>query len=515
MKKERLQRINIVLIIFLVAAFLLIVYAILLFLLPDVFSTSTRNLSTIYFVVSCTLFAVVMIITYLSSQREKLVEERKSSTESFTNEHFIYTETRLKEVMAPRMRKKRTNGLVAAVSIRDIHSDILNLYGANVVREIDETVLNCISNRFSSDPRCSYAFNMLDGFFIYKESDRIESFQDELKKLNDDVLAALKSSASMPSCKILIGVYKIQKGDKPADALKKAVFAEKFTANGRLNDDVILFDETMVTHVEEQRELAAELEKALANEEFELFFQPKYSLKRKGYYGSESLIRWHHPTRGLLPPSQFIPFAESSGNITDVDYYVFRHVCKSFQEWKKNGTPCLITSVNLSRKTVYVPGLLDFFKKTIREYDVDPSYIEIELTESIAAKDSIYIADIIRKLQEIGFRTAIDDFGVGYSSFSSLKRIPFNTLKIDKSFIDDVEINPRSRSLVKMVIDLGHALNMESVAEGVESKKQVSLLSSMKLDNIQGYYYSKPLSGFDYVRFLSNNKVVLKEEKKQ
>jgi EAL domain-containing protein (putative c-di-GMP-specific phosphodiesterase class I) len=272
-----------------------------------------------------------------------------------------------------------------------------------------------------------------------------------------------------------------------------------------LLDEVVVYDEDMMAHNEAQRALAVELDRALKKEEFELYFQPKYSLKGKCFYGAESLIRWHHPTRGLLPPSLFIPFAEASGNIMAIDYYVFEHVCRRIAEWKKQGNPLLYISVNLSRKTVYNPGLLDYFRSMIERYQVDPRMIEIELTESIAAKDSIYIADMIKKLREIGFRTSIDDFGVGYSSFSSLKRIPFNTLKIDKTFIDDIEVNERSRAMVKMVIDLGHSLEMEVVAEGVESEKQVRLLQAMKLDNIQGYFYARALSGFDYLRFLEKH----------
>ena len=153
----------------------------------------------------------------------------------------------------------------------------------------------------------------------------------------------------------------------------------------------------------------------------------------------------------------------------------------------------LVISVNLSRRTVYDPDLLLFLSRTVAEFGVDPSMIELELTESLAAENLIFISSVIRKIKAEGFKTSIDDFGIGYSSLSALKSIPYDVLKIDKSFIDDIEIEPKAKSMVASIIDLVHTLGMEVIAEGVESAKQADILASLRCDAIQGYYFSRPV----------------------
>jgi EAL domain-containing protein (putative c-di-GMP-specific phosphodiesterase class I) len=267
----------------------------------------------------------------------------------------------------------------------------------------------------------------------------------------------------------------------------------------------MVFSSDMVGQNESNRDLSYELKRALDEDQLEIYYQPKYDLKSGKFFGAEALIRWKHPIRGVLPPSLFIPFAENSGKIIDIDRYVFRHVCQDIQKWENADNRLLKISVNLSRKSVYDPGLLDYFKATMDEYKVNPLLIEIELTESVAARDTIYVAALLKKFKAMGLSTAIDDFGVGYSSFSSLKKIPFDTLKIDKGFIDDIEIDKKARDMVQCVIDLGHSLEMSVIAEGVQSEAQVGILRKMGLDSIQGFFYSKPLPNYDYVKFLGDN----------
>jgi len=184
------------------------------------------------------------------------------------------------------------------------------------------------------------------------------------------------------------------------------------------------------------------------------------------------------------------------------------------QKWEKGENRLLKISVNLSRKSVYDPGLIDYFQTTLDEYKVNPLLIEIELTESVAARDTIYVAALLKKFKAMGLSTAIDDFGVGYSSFSSLKKIPFDTLKIDKGFIDDIEVDKKARDMVQCVIDLGHSLEMSVIAEGVQSEAQVTILRKMGLDSIQGFFYSKPLPNYDYVKFLGENPYEKKKREK-
>ena len=276
----------------------------------------------------------------------------------------------------------------------------------------------------------------------------------------------------------------------------------------------MLFDRSLVKEEEERKTLEEEITRALENEEFQIYYQAKWDIKAGRFYGAEALIRWKHPTRGIIPPSSFIPYCESSQKIVEIDHYVFEHVCADIAKWNAETKRRLVVSVNLSRRSIYDPSLLTFLEETLAKNRLLPNQIDIELTESLAAQNIVYISAIIRRIRAIGFLTSMDDFGVGYSSLSSLKNIPFNTLKIDKSFIDDIEIDPRSASMVQSIINLVHALDMKVIAEGVEAHKQVEILSSLGLDAIQGYYYSRPLERSRFESFLSSNIFEGKGDKK-
>ena len=171
-------------------------------------------------------------------------------------------------------------------------------------------------------------------------------------------------------------------------------------------------------------------------------------------------------------------------------------------------------SINLSRRTVYDEGLLEFLTSTAKKYGVESKWLDIELTESLAARDAAFLYQLVSKIKAANMATSIDDFGVGYSSFNSLKKLPFDTLKIDKSFIDDIEVDKKSCDIVKAIISLAHSLGIWTIAEGVETQKQVDLLKAMGLDAVQGYYYSHPLNSFEFQRFLKNNSFEEKGEKK-
>jgi EAL domain-containing protein (putative c-di-GMP-specific phosphodiesterase class I) len=264
-------------------------------------------------------------------------------------------------------------------------------------------------------------------------------------------------------------------------AIQRASYASKYNVTTRFSSDVMAFSPDLMGESDNERDLSYELLRAIDEGQLEIYYQPKFDLKNKRFYGAEALIRWNHPSRGILPPALFIPFAEESGSIVDIDHYVFRHVCQDISRWGKDKKRLLKISANLSRKTVYDPTLLAFFDKTIKEYNVNPLLLNMELTESLAARDTIFLSTVIRQIKAMGISTSIDDFGVGYSSFSSLKKIPFDILKIDKS------------------------LSMSVIAEGVQTEKQVEILRKMNLDAIQGFYYSKALSNFDYQKFLEAN----------
>ena len=184
-------------------------------------------------------------------------------------------------------------------------------------------------------------------------------------------------------------------------------------------------------------------------------------------------------------------------------------------KWKNEGKRIPKVSINLSRKTALAPEILTFYKETMEKYEINPKWIEIELTESMAAQDAVFVSAMIRKIKALDLDTSIDDFGMGYSAFSSLKKIPFDTLKIDKSFIDEVELDQKSRDLVRCINDISHSLGMNTIAEGVETEIQKNIVKELGIDAVQGYYYSRPLGEFEFQRFLMNNPFEKKKKKEE
>ena len=254
-----------------------------------------------------------------------------------------------------------------------------------------------------------------------------------------------------------------------------------------------------------EKDLPFEIMRGMKEDQFQIFYQPKFDLKTNRFYGAEALVRWNHPQRGLLPPSFFVPFSEKSGLVVPMDHYIYSHVCQDIAKWQKEHKRLVKVSINISRKTIYDDGLIDFLADEIKSRNIDPASIDMEVTESLAAKDTAFLLQLVSKIKGLGMSTSIDDFGVGYSSFNSLKRLPFDTLKIDKSFVDDIEVDQKSRAIVNSIIQVSHNLGLVTIAEGVETKEQVDLLRKMGCDAIQGYYYSRPLSNYEFQKFLSDN----------
>ena len=287
--------------------------------------TITTTFAVLFFVDNVLSISTIVLISYLLSERKRIRSEQASTKEYFQNEHFVYTETSFISALTSKMKRKKLRGVVACLGIKNLNSEILSLYGADAVKEINEIIFRCIYERWVDQKEYLYAFNILDDFLIYKETDDPQSFYKELRELSEQIIKALKEPGNLPACRILLGAYPIAPGDKPEQIVQRAAYAEKYNLSIRLSDEVVVFSNDMVGQNETNRDLSYELKRAIDDGQLEIYYQPKYDLKGAKFFGAEALIRWKHPIRGVLPPSLFIPFAENSGKIIDIDRYVFRH----------------------------------------------------------------------------------------------------------------------------------------------------------------------------------------------
>tara|TARA_B100001063_G_scaffold246851_1_gene288015 strand:+ start:11270 stop:14587 length:3318 start_codon:yes stop_codon:yes gene_type:complete len=244
---------------------------------------------------------------------------------------------------------------------------------------------------------------------------------------------------------------------------------------------------------------------ALENNEFYLVFQPQIDIASGHAVAVEVLLRWHSATLGNVSPAEFIPLAESSGRISEIDDWVFEHTVKTIRQWRDDSMPRLTFAINLSATKFVNKHLLGDLISVLQTYSIEPECIELELTETIAVGNPKFALNTITKLREAGFKMSIDDFGTGYSSMNYLKDFSLDKLKIDKSFIDDLETpSDADTAIVKAMIDLASALSMESIAEGVETEQQLKILKQLECSQVQGYYFSKPLPITELYEFVKS-----------
>jgi len=256
--------------------------------------------------------------------------------------------------------------------------------------------------------------------------------------------------------------------------------------------------------------IASEINEALKQDQFLLYYQPILSIKDEQLVGFEALIRWMHPDDGIIPPMKFLNIAENTGQILPIGTWVLEQVCRDFNELNKfsrnsSKQAPLFVSVNLSARQLTKGGDAEQFANILRNAQVDPENIKLEVTETALIEEAEIAQHILSDLRNLGFHVSLDDFGTGYSSLSHLQKFPVDDIKIDQTFISRMLDDPNSMQIVRASIDLARAMDLETVAEGVESKEDLKQLSYMKCTYAQGYYYAKPLPLQNAIEFSRKN----------
>lgn len=293
------------------------------------------------------------------------------------------------------------------------------------------------------------------------------------------------------SCSIGISFYPSESGS--TEELFKNSEEAMLKAKVRGRNHSYIFNSAMDESIQRRRMIETDLENAIARKELFLVYQPQLDLKTDRISGVESLIRWKHPTLGMIPPSEFIPIAEESGSIQKIGDWTLLQVCRQSAKWRKKGVDLTI-ALNIS---AYQLMKRDFAKRVLRmveRYHIKPDRLELELTERSIIEEMDQNVSKINELREKGIKFSIDDFGTGYSSLSYLRILPLDKLKIDKSFVDDLVVDRASASVAKTIIDMAHNLRFKVIAEGVETEAQKEFLTENCCDEMQGYLFSKPVS---------------------
>ncbi len=257
---------------------------------------------------------------------------------------------------------------------------------------------------------------------------------------------------------------------------------------------------------EDRVQLESDLHNAVTSNQFALYYQPKVDTRTGEVRSAEALIRWLHPTRGVVSPADFIPLAEECGLIGAIGAWVIREACRQARAWQNEGVPPLRVSVNLSASQFRDSRLVDNISAALSDAGLEARYLEVELTESAVMSDPEQSIAILEQLSAMGVLVSVDDFGTGYSSMSYLRRFPIDKLKIDRVFIDEIVSRPEDASIVRAIVSLAHSLHLKVVAEGVETPAQLDFLKLTGCDEYQGYHFSRPLPAADFERLMRDTR---------
>ncbi len=302
-----------------------------------------------------------------------------------------------------------------------------------------------------------------------------------------------------------IGISTYPADSEDLQSLLKNADVAMYRAKELGKNNFQFYSSQMNIHTLERLALESDLRRALERNEFVLHYQPKVDIRSGHIIGMEALVRWQHPTKGLIPPMQFIPLAEETGLIVPIGEWVLRTACARNKSWQEQGLPPLCIAVNLSARQFTNEYLVQDVLRVLNETGLDATFLELEITESMVMHDPEHAIELLNKLKAIGISISIDDFGTGYSSLSYLKRFPIDSVKIDRSFIRDLPLDGDDAAITQAIIAMAHGLKLKVIAEGTETGEQLSFLHAHGCDEMQGYYFSKPLPEHDFFLLVQNS----------
>ncbi|HAU5239892.1 TPA: putative bifunctional diguanylate cyclase/phosphodiesterase [Clostridioides difficile] len=310
-----------------------------------------------------------------------------------------------------------------------------------------------------------------------------------------------------------IGIYKFNNNEID---IKKAIDnadMARIKSKRLKHIEYVEFDNAMEEEIQSIMKIERDLFLAIKNKEFVIHYQPKVDSSTGNIIGSEALIRWLHPSLGMIAPNKFIPIAEKNGLINNIGRWLIQEVFGTINKWILEGINVLPVSINLSRVELYKNDLVDFFKLMFNTYNIPKELIElVEITETTALRDVKFISERLYEIKSLGMNISLDDFGVGNSNFINLKGIPLDVIKIDRSLILDIVTNTKTKFMVKAIVNLSHDLNVTVICEGVEDMNQVKVLSELGCNFIQGYVFFKPLDEINYKRLLTDGSYINLED---
>jgi diguanylate cyclase (GGDEF)-like protein/PAS domain S-box-containing protein len=442
----------------------------------------------------------------------KDISERKQSEERLNYQTFHDSLTGLpnrrlfSKQLEESIIKAQNNNILLSVMFLDV--DRFKNVNDSLGHEIGDLLLQGVAQRLKSCLRDRDVIARWGGDEFTLILNQIGNLE-EPAKIGQRLLDALQSPFNIQDhqlhvrCSIGIAVY--PKDGETAETLIKNADAALYRTKQKGKNNYNFYTSTMNAEASEMLRLETFLHGALKREEFILYYQPQVNIKTKKICGVEALIRWQHPELGLVSPAKFIPLAEETGSIVQIGEWVLKTACQQSKTWQNMGLPNLKVSVNIAPRQFQEDNLVDKIEKILFETELSPNSLELEITETTIVQNVDFARHALRRLRSMGINVSMDDFGTGYSSLGYLKKFSFQTLKIDQSFVRDLQDNPQDKAIISAIVTLGRGFNLRVVAEGVETIEQLEMLRALNCEEMQGYWFSRPLPTNEATQFLCNH----------
>lgn len=395
-------------------------------------------------------------------------------------------------------RKRDTQGYI-------ISMDITNFNNINIAAGISagdrmvKDIWQILTDELQGDELASHVQEDVFSIFLHAENKAL--LIDRLKQISGRINKRARSS-QIKGIHARCGIYEMKESEQLEDAYSKAQLARE-QARMQGERHYVFYHEIDHERLQQDQQFEERFEEALAEEAFEVWYQPKYSASSGEVVGSEALVRWRDKDGSMIPPGRFIPLFEQNGMIAKLDEYMFRAVCRQQMQWLSQGQRIFPISINLSRASLYYVDIVEKYRAIIQEYAINPDYIQLEITES-ALEGTSNIQELLEQFRDMGIRILMDDFGTGYSSLATLNMQCFDTLKLDKSLIDHIG-DKNGETLLYYVISMGQKLGLHITAEGVENNTQLEFLKANHCDDIQGFLFAKPMPSTQFEQILSHS----------
>ncbi len=439
---------------------------------------------------------------------EMLADHIQYVTESSISPEDIPESDEMQSVLKDMAKRKRfrrnVNNLVYSTTsnIAFIQFDIRKFkiindsYGEKFGDQILDFILHQLADICNKD---QYFFNLRgDVFMVVTEYDTEESLLDFIHKLDDRI-----SSFKEVKLHMSYGVYTVEDKNMELRQMEDRAAMARKTAKNNILTNILFYKEQFKDTLYNRKFIEENMQTAITDNQFMMYLQPKYSIAKNEIIGAEALVRWRHPERGMIFPDQFIPIIEENGFIRKVDYYIWEKACRFIKKCETAGIkPCPI-SVNVSRVHLRDNECIQVLSDMIARNEIPKNLLELEITESA---DNQQVSMKAFQLKDAGFTLLMDDFGSGYSSLNILLETPFDVIKLDKKFMENMMVSGKGKLILEQVVSMANKLDLGLLAEGVETKEQVDLLQHIGCDQVQGYYYAKPMPEDEFYALLEKQK---------